>query len=248
MVHWLDVPGGMSYLGRSLPTITANLALDEALLEAAEEGGPPVLWIWEADRLAVVMGASGRLAEDVRLEACGADCVEIARRSSGGGTVLIGPGALNVTVVLPVALAPELASVPGAQKFVLERVAWALRALGPAVEVLGSGDLTLGNRKFAGSAQRRLRRHVLVHSSILYNFPLEAISRYTELPRRQPAYRQGRSHAEFLTSLPLPRDQIVEAIRSAWLTEPAPQAEVPEARVQHLVATKFGDRAWIERF
>jgi lipoate-protein ligase A len=240
----------MRYLDRSLPTIEANLALDEALLEAAEEGGAPVLRVWEAASLAVVMGASCRLREDVEIEACRADGVAVARRSSGGGTVVVGPGALNVAVVLPLDLAPELVAVPVAQRFVLERIACALRALGTPVDVMGSGDLTLEGRKFAGSAQRRLRRNFLVHTSILYQFPLEEISRYTAVPRRQPEYRQGRAHAEFLTNLPLPRHQILAAIRSSWLPSESSAAEAPVAddRVAHLVATKFGDPAWIERF
>jgi lipoate-protein ligase A len=175
--------------------------------------------------------------------------VAVARRSSGGGTVVVGPGALNVAVVLPVDAAPGLDAVDRAQHFVLERMASGLRTLGPPVEVLGSGDLTLGLRKFAGSAQRRLRRHFLVHVTLMFAFSLERIGRYTALPRRQPAYRQGRSHEDFLTNLDLPRDQILAAIRSAWLPAhpPAPIASVPDALVRELVASKFGDPAWVER-
>ncbi|MBX6312566.1 MAG: lipoate--protein ligase family protein [Isosphaeraceae bacterium] len=240
----------MKYLDLTLPTVEANLALDEALLAESEEGdGPPVLRFWEQPDLAVVLGASCRFREDVHGEACRADGVVIARRSSGGGTVVIGPGALNVTVVLPLDAAPGLGAVDVAQRYVLDRIGAALRALGPPVTLQGSGDLTLGLRKFSGSAQRRLRRRFLVHASLLYRFPLEQIARYTALPRRQPSYREGRSHAEFLINLGLPCDQIRDAIRAAWLPpdhriEPA---TVPEQRVRDLIATKFGDPAWIYR-
>jgi lipoate-protein ligase A len=234
------------------PGIAENLALDEALLEEAEEGlGGPVVRVWESPAVAVVLGASGRLREDVRVEACRADGVPIARRSSGGGTVVVGPGALNVTVVLPQDAAPGLAAVDLAHKFVLERMAEALRALGTPVEVQGLGDLTLGDRKFAGSAQRRLRRHFFVHATILDRFPLDRIGRYTALPRRQPSYRRGRSHEEFVTNLGLGRDLVVGAIRSAWLAfdpgEGAGEASIPEERVRRLAATKFAERSWVER-
>ena len=44
-----------------------------------------------------------RLKENVRIEAYAkADGVAIARRSSVGGTVVIGPGALNFAVILPI--------------------------------------------------------------------------------------------------------------------------------------------------
>ena len=73
-------------------------------------------------------------------------------------------------------------------------------------------------RKFAGSAQRRLKHHFLIHVSILYNFPLPLISRYLGTPRRLPDYRAGRSHEEFVTNLGLPRDRLLGALRSAWLS------------------------------
>lgn len=240
----------MHYLDRTLPTIEANLALDEAILIAAEEGGPPVLRLWEPAEPAVILGASSRLAEDVIVAACQAEGVAIRRRSSGGGTVVIGPGSLNVTVVLPLNIAPGLEAVEAAQRFVLEQLAGSLREAGAPVEVRGSGDLTLGERKCAGSAQRRLRKHFLVHVTIMYAMPLELITRYTHLPARQPAYRNGRSHAEFLANLALPRDGLVRAVQAAWLPsrEPPRPASVPEVLVENLVAEKFADRAWVERF
>ena len=208
----------MHYLDLTLPEIASNLALDEALLVAAEErGAGPSLRIWESPTLAVVLGASGRLHEDVLVDACQADGVAIARRASGGGTVVVGPGALNVSVVLAADVAPGLTAVDVAQRFVLDRLANAIRARGPAVEVLGLGDLTLNLRKFSGSAQRRLRNHFLVHATILYDFPLHLVPRYTALPRRQPPYRGQRTHEDFLTNLPLAREKLVEAVTGAWL-------------------------------
>jgi len=240
----------MRWLDRTLPGIGANLALDEALLVAAEEqGAGPMVRLWEQPDLAVVLGASSRWREEVRVELCRAEGVAIARRSSGGGVVVIGPGALNVAVVLPVTAAPGLGGVVEAQRFVLERIAAAVRALGPPVEVLGSGDLTLGRRKVAGSAQRRLRHHFLVHATILYRSPLDRIARSLEPPRRAPSYRQGRAHEEFVTNLDLPRAALAAALRCAWLppVRPVVEAPVPEATVRGLVAAKFGDPAWIER-
>jgi lipoate-protein ligase A len=249
----MDAAGaGWRYFEGALPGIAANLALDEALLiEADERGAGPALRIWEPDELAVVLGASRRWRDEVKTEACRADGVAIARRSSGGGTVVLGPGTLNLTVVLPSTAAPGLGAVDVAQAFVLDRVAQAIRARGPAVERHGSGDLTLGpdRRKFSGSAQRRLRNHFLVHATILYQFPLDRVERYTYLPQRQPAYRQARSHLDFLINLDLPRATLVALIQSAWLPPDHPRqpAPIPEELVQELVQTRFARPDWIER-
>jgi lipoate-protein ligase A len=242
--------GRWHVLDRTLPGVAANLALDEDLLQRAEEDdGPPTLRLWELPSYAVVLGASGRWRDEIHVDACHADGVPIARRSSGGGTVVLGPGALNVAVILPNDFAPGLGAVDVAQHFVLGRIADSLRALGPPVEVRGSGDLSLGLRKFSGSAQRRLKRFFLVHATILYGFDLPLIGRYLKSPARQPAYRAGRSHEEFITNLGMGRETLVDAVRSAWLS---PGVEVGEPdvstpKIDELVASKFGDPAWIER-
>ena len=233
----------------TLPTIEANLALDEALLIAADEhGAGAALRFWEPSTQAVVLGATGRLHDDVHLEPCRAEGVAVARRASGGGTVGVGPGALSIAVVLPSDAAPGLGAVDRAQHFVLDRLAQALGTLGPPVEVRGLGDLTIGGRKCAGSAQRRLRHFFLVHATLLYDFPLPRVSRYLAHPKRQPEYRAGRSHAEFLVNFGRPRDEIVGAIRAAWgpAVGDAPPATA-EALVGQLVETKFGLREWVER-
>lgn len=240
----------LPFLEHTEATIEANLALDEALLVAAEtRGAGPALRVWEPSRLAVVLGASCRIRDDVDVAACRRDGVEIARRSSGGGTVLVGPGTLNVSIVLAADAAPGLNAVDTAQAYVLGRTARALRRLGRPVEVRGHGDLTLGDRKFAGSAQRRLRTHFLVHLSLLYDFSVEAIARYLRDPPRQPAYRGARTHDRFLTNLSLPRAEILMALRAEWgaFRPGFPPCFVPEDLVQQLVYEKFADPAWVER-
>src|SRR5215470_19204848 len=99
----------MHYLDLTLATPAENLALDEALLLEAEAGrGGEVLRFWEWPLPAVVLGAGGRLAEDVDEAACRADVVPILRRSSGGGTVLLGNGCLLFSLVLAYDRSPLL--------------------------------------------------------------------------------------------------------------------------------------------
>jgi lipoate-protein ligase A len=238
----------MHFLDLTLPTAVENVALDEGLVTAAEEGQVgAVLRIWEQEALAVVLGASGRLFEEIDVSACQRDQVAVARRSSGGGTVLIGRRAVNVSVVLAIESDPKLRAVDTAQAFVMERAATALSAFGTEVLIHGSGDLTVGGRKVAGSAQRRLRRSVLVHASVLCDgFPLELVSRYLREPKRRPAYREDRSLEAFMATLPLDRAAVVHSLREAWgAWEPLPQP--PIALGAKLASEKFGRDDWIER-
>ncbi|WP_250847113.1 lipoate--protein ligase family protein [Aquisphaera insulae] len=238
-------------MDKTFRPVEANLAADEALLIEADEGrAGAVVRAWESPGYAVILGASRRRAEEVHLDRCEADGVPVLRRSSGGGTVLIGPGALNVTVVLPATAAPGLATVEGAQGYVMGRLAEALTRPERPVGVLGSGDLAVDGRKVAGSAQRRLRSWFLVHASILHHFDLDRIERYLKAPPRQPAYRQGRSHGEFLSNLGLPRRIVEASIRAAWMIPPsqASATDVPHHLLESLLSERFANRSWIERF
>ncbi|GIW88936.1 MAG: hypothetical protein KatS3mg108_3260 [Isosphaeraceae bacterium] len=243
-------PGPVYLCDHTSPDIHENLALDEALLEQAEaEAIAPTLRFWQHPSLAVVLGASCRLRHDVLIPACQADSIPIARRSSGGGTVLIGPGALCVAVILPISAHPSLSSVPSAQRHVLQAAADALSPLVSPLQLLGHADLTLHNRKIAGSAQRRLRSHLLVHFTLLCTFPIDAIARYLSIPARQPAYRAGRSHAEFLANLNIPPQTISHHLLAYWTSEhtliPIPP---PQSRIDRILADKMHCAGWIDRF
>jgi lipoate---protein ligase len=228
-------------------TIAENLALDEALLIEADAGrGGPVLRFWEPVDFGVVLGASCRVGEDVLEEACRADGVPILRRTSGGGTVVVGPGALNVSVILPDSAAPGLTTVEGAHRYVLDSIARRICGAGPTVTVAGRGDLVIGNQKCGGSAQRRLKSWFMVHCSILNDFSIDRVVRYLAVPRRQPDYRQGRGHHAFLRNLGLPRKILQDAIRGGGAPGACPAGA--QALVPALMAEKFANRVWIERF
>jgi lipoate-protein ligase A len=241
----------MTCLDLTCSSIAENLALDEALLIEADAGrGDRTLRFWEPADIAVVLGASRRIDVDVRLDACRADGVPILRRTSGGGTVVVGPGTLNVTVILPESAAPGLNTVPGAHHYVLDWIARSIRSAGPAVALDGLGDLVIEGCKCGGSAQRRLRHWFMVHCSILHDFPIDRIVRYLTIPLRQPAYRQGRDHRDFLRNLSLPRNILVDAIRGDCLacSPSQPGLSLPWGAVQTLLSEKFANQAWIERF
>ena len=151
--------------------IAWNIAADEALLIACEQdllGHESALRIWRQRSWAVVMGASGRYMDEVYVDRCQQRGVPIARRSSGGGTVLLGPGTLCVSWVRPLAdfkMADR--GVRELQVSILQELADQFKAVSPDLEVVASGDWSIHGRKCVGSAQRRLKTHAMVHFSLL---------------------------------------------------------------------------------
>jgi lipoate-protein ligase A len=235
------------FLPLRLPTPTANLALDEALVLEAEDGqGGEVLRVWEWPAPLVVLGAGGRLAEDVDEAACRADAVPILRRASGGGTVLLGRGCLLYSLILSYQRAPELHDITSSYAYILDQVRQALAGLLPDLEHAGTSDLSSRGRKFSGNAQQRKRNHLLHHGTLLYDFDLAQVSRYLRLPARQPEYRGQREHAEFLVNLPASAAELTQRLRRMWQAE-TERTAWPATRVQQLVAEKYSQSAWVRR-
>jgi lipoate-protein ligase A len=237
----------MTYLDLTRSTLADNLALDEALLLEAEAGrGSELLRVWEWPKPAVVLGSGGRLAEDVDEAACCADSVPILRRSSGGGTVLLGPGCLCYSLVLAYDRSPALREIAFSYVYILDRIREALAEVLPGIERAGTSDLAAAGHKFSGNAQQRKRSHLLHHGTLLYDFDLHRVGRYLRMPPRQPAYRDRREHSTFLTNMPLDAAALKSRLRVVWAADTnAPH--VPEERVHQLVEEKYASEEWLRR-
>jgi lipoate-protein ligase A len=236
----------MQYLELTLPTPAENLALDEALLLAAEAGGGEILRLWEWPRPAVVLGSGCKLAEDVDALACRADAVPVLRRSSGGGTVLLGGGCLLFSLVLDTERSAELRDVRRSYSAILTRVIGALLPEATGAEVCGISDLAIGGKKFSGNAQQRKQRYILHHGTLLYAFDTAVVARYLRPPPRQPEYRAGRPHTEFLMNLPMSLEEMTRRLREDWEAEEA-ATTWPREEVARLTASKYTTPEWTER-
>jgi lipoate-protein ligase A len=236
----------MLFLDRTISTLPGNLALDEALLLDAEAAGPEVLRVWEWRQPAVILGAGGRLQDDINVDACTLDNLPIARRSSGGGTVLLGPGCLVFSLVLRLNGPPELTNLHASYRFILGRLKRSLLPLAPGVELAGVSDLAIGGRKFSGNAQQRKQTHLLHHGTILYAMDLTSMSRYLKHPARQPDYRAQRGHAEFVGNIEVDVNVVKNALREEWNAHDEMRSE-PAALADRLVAEKYGRDDWVRR-
>jgi lipoate-protein ligase A len=238
-------------LDQTLSSPEENLALDEALLmqleSALDEEREPLpcetLRLWESPVPFVTLGAGSRARDEVDRELCHADGLPLLRRCSGGGTVVLGPGCLNFTLILSLELRPELRDVRASYDRLLGALAGsiALEGLGRA----GPSDLAYHGRKFSGNAQLRKRSSLLHHGTILYGFNLGLVDRYLPVPRLIPQYRRGRSHRDFLCNLPWNVQQVRAALARAFEANDASGAELPE--YSRLVAEKYAQSSWIER-
>jgi lipoate---protein ligase len=239
----------VNLLDLTLRTPAENLACDEALLDAAETGEiGEVLRFWESPDRFVVLGYSCPIDKEVNLDACAAHGIPVLRRCSGGGTVVQGPGCLNYTLILRIAGEGQFANVTTTNAHIMQRHAEALsHLLHRQIEVRGISDLTLGDKKFSGNAQRRKRQYLLFHGTFLVNFQLPLIAQLLHPPVRQPDYRAQRHHRDFLTNLSAATGSIKSAIRSCWKPEGL-LTHIPLRELHALVAERYTRPEWTCKF
>lgn len=235
----------MRLLDLTLPSAAENLALDEALLDEGEDSPTSSEWLrlWEPRQRAVIVGRSSQVETEVQTSRCRELGIPILRRASGGAAILTGPGCLMYAVVLDLRARPALRAIDAAHRAALETIAGAIRQLGLSVALRGTSDLTLADRKFSGNSLRVRRDNLLYHGTLLYDFPLELISDCLGRPPREPDYRAGRRHQDFVTNLPVSSDDLRRALIDAWQAVDENNAW-PHARVADLVACKYSRPEW----
>jgi lipoate-protein ligase A len=172
------------------------------------------VWVFEVDRPALVLGST-QPADHVDTAACAAAGVEVVRRRSGGGAVLLEPGhALWVDVVLPGGSPEWRDDVGAATWWVGEAWVRALATLGVAgagvhraglvttpwsrricFAGLGPGEVTVGGAKAVGISQRRTRRAARFQTALSLRWAPATLVGLLAEPRPAASELDGLVHA-----------------------------------------------------
>ncbi len=172
---------------------------DELLLERCRRSGRAEIELFRPAGVEVVLGRGSKVELELNSESCQKDGVKLRRRLGGGCAVVLDGGNLVLAVALP------LPGVGGVRKVFDALTQWAIdgltRAGIPGVEKAGSSDLALNGKKVGGSCVYRSKGFFLYSTTLLFNPPGDAAERWLAHPPREPEYRDGRGHADFMGSL-----------------------------------------------
>ena len=130
--------------------------------------------------------------------------IRLIRRFTGGGTVVVDKDTVFVTFVC------NREDVPSQPQYPRDVMRWSELFYKPVFDSLlrnpehgfslQDHDYCIGEQKVGGNAQSMTRNRWVHHTSFLWDYNPARMD-VLSLPKKQPAYREGRDHDSFLTTL-----------------------------------------------
>ena len=154
---------------------------------------------WIPDKTYIVLGASNNAEESLHMENVIEDKVCILKRPSGGQTVILTPNNIMISAVF---FDQEKLHPKDIFKHINKLIISAIEKTGIRnLSAMGISDIAIGGKKILGSAIYRNKEALLYHAVLNLGEPASTFERYLKHPSKEPDYRRGRSHSDFVTSL-----------------------------------------------
>jgi len=156
-------------------------------------------FVWQPDNKYIVLGRSNSIETSVNLENAINDKVKILKRHSGGESVIL----TEKMLVISAKIKDEEIKHP-TKYFDLfnSKIIETLQYFGILnLNNKGISDIAINEKKILGSSIYRRKNIVFYHSVLNVGEDIDLISKYLQHPKKEPDYRKGRSHKEFVTSI-----------------------------------------------
>lgn len=229
-----------------------NMAIDEAISEAVARGAaPPTIRFYAWEPSAVSIGRFQRLQDEVDLEECARQGVDVVRRRTGGGAVFHdSEGEITYSVI-----APEAVMGSGIQASYREVCGWVIDALGELgmeAEYAPINDVTVGGRKISGCAQTRRDGVFLQHGTVLHDLDVRRMFAVLRVDRLKLEDKAIATAAERVASVRMlsgaGKAELLDSLHRSfcrgkeWVETPLTSGEA--ARAAELASARYGDREW----
>jgi lipoate---protein ligase len=160
---------------------------------------PLSVLVWQPEEVYLVLGQSNKMEESLLEDAVANDHVQVMRRPSGGQTVILTPKTLVISVAFSVVSFKNPSVYFSKINDCIIAALDSVRVSGLSTK--GISDISFGDKKILGSSIYRRRDRVLYHAVLNVSEDIGMIEKYIQHPPKEPDYRKGRSHSDFVTSL-----------------------------------------------
>jgi lipoate-protein ligase A len=228
------------------------MALDEAVAEGiGSSTSPPTIRFYGWEPSAVSIGCFQSLRDEVDVEECRRQGVEVVRRRTGGGAVYHDrDGEITYSVIAPEEIMGQ--DITASYRSVCRWVMEALTALDLDPRFAPINDITVDGRKVSGCAQTRREGVFLQHGTVLYSldrgkmFSLLKVAE-GKLSDKGIATAEARVAAvsELTTAT---RTELLAALQRSfcqgkeWYEQPLARSEA--VRAAELVRERYGRSEW----
>ncbi len=233
-----------------------QMAVEEVLVDRLAAGRRgPTLRFWEWSERALVLGSHQVLANEVDRAAAAELGFTIARRLSGGGTMIVEPGrTVTYSLYAPEALVAGLSFVESFA-FLDAWVVECLRGLGVPVAYRPINDVVSPEGKIGGAAQARRRGSLVHHAAMAHAMDTSIVTRLIRIGRERVSPRGPRSADRAVSPLDrwlaLDRDGVVRALARCF----GERHDTMEGALGHdelrdaedLARSRYATPGWIHR-
>jgi lipoate-protein ligase A len=194
------------------------MALDETLLELkAGEKIPHTLRFLQFSRPTVLVGHHQSVEEEIRLDYCQTQGIEINRRLTGGGALYWGAKELGWEIYISKKDPRIPPRIEDLYRRMGEAASLGLRHLGIRAYFRPRNDIEIQGRKISGTGGTELSRAILFQGTLLVDFDVDEMLRALRIPTEKLQDKEIESIKERVTCLnwELGRTPSMRTIKSA---------------------------------
>ena len=243
----------------SRPLTTAEgLAIDDALPHAVEHNhSPPILHLYTFKPSAIV-GKYQDIQVALKIDRCRDLGIEFNRRSTGGGTVIMGPEIVALGLGINADYPGIKRGIGGLFETLSRVLAGALNTFGIQAQFRPKNDLEVDGKKIAGlSAAAETGKSLLFHTSLLVNFDIPLMLDIMNSPliklqdKGYSCFSQRMTTMNQETGQAITVVQVMQAIQDSFekhfgikFKEDIPD-EWEQETIDHLIRERFTSQEWI---
>ena len=173
-----------------------NMAIDEALLLS----GKPTLRFYKWKPSAISIGYFQSIEDEVNLELCKQQGIDVVRRITGGGAVYHdSEGEITYSFVCPQHFMPK--KILESYKIICGAIAHGLKKIGVEAEQAGINDIVVNGKKISGSAQTRKYGNILQHGTLLLQVNVRKMFSLLKVSKEKISDKNIKSVEERVTSI-----------------------------------------------